>query len=99
MLERWGTIAGAYNNYICKKCELPQDVVPDYEEKTHEIEAELLSATIDGQQFSPAKVHSFLGKVAVLRRAYRYLPIKVVKEEDLQKYFEMYMEEKKKEGK
>ncbi|MEM2742295.1 MAG: hypothetical protein QXD95_09155, partial [Nitrososphaeria archaeon] len=64
--------------------------------KTHEIEAELLSATVDGQQFSPSKVHSFLGKVAVLRRAYRYLPIKVVKEEDLQKYFEMYMKEKEK---
>lgn len=95
LLNKWGTVPAACENYLCKTCELPVDVVPNYEEKSHEIEDELLSATIDGSQYNTQKVVSFLKKVATLRRLWRTAPIKVVTQEDLQKYFDEYMKQKK----
>lgn len=99
LLEKWGTTTHVEQNYICKKCELPIVAVPDYEEKTSPEEQELLMQTIDGKPFNVHAVITFLKKIAIYRRMWKYAKVLVVKDEDLNKYYEMYMKSKEEEEK
>jgi uncharacterized CHY-type Zn-finger protein len=94
LLERWGTIDHAVQNYICKKCELSV-TVPDYKEKPSQEEIELLSQTIDGRPFNPDAVISFIKKVGILRKLWNYSKVFVVDEKKLKEYHRMWTEQQK----
>jgi uncharacterized CHY-type Zn-finger protein len=92
LLEKWGTIDHAVQNYICKKCELSV-TVPDYKEKPSQEEIELLSQTIDGRPFNPDAVISFIKKVGILRKLWNYSKVFVVDEKKLKEHYRMWVEQ------
>jgi hypothetical protein len=98
LLEKWGTIDHAIQNYICKKCELSVHI-PDYKEKPSPEEVELLSQTIDGKPFNPDAVVAFVKKVGILRKLWNYSKVFVVDENKLKEHYKMWLEQRDKQDK
>jgi len=95
LLQRWGTVNNAIQNYVCKKCEY-QVGLPDYKEKLSPEEIELLNQTIDGKPFNPTAVAAFVRKISMVRKMWDYAKVLVVDEKTLKDHYKRWVEEQEK---
>jgi transposase-like protein len=95
LLQRWGTVNNAIQNYVCKKCEY-QIGLPDYKEKPSSEEVDLLSQTIDGKPFNPLAVAAFVRKIGIVRRMWNYAKVLVVDEKTLKDHYKKWLAEQEK---
>jgi hypothetical protein len=99
LLERWGTATNIIDNYICKGCELPYPTVKKvnymFQEHSSPEEDIALRQTIDGKHFNVTAVKNFFKKMAIWKRLYskHTKPVRVVSQEDLQKFEAMHNKE------
>jgi len=95
LLQRWGTVNNAIQNYVCKKCEY-QVGPPDYKEKSSLEEIDLLSQTIDGKPFNPLAVAAFVKKMGIIRKMWDYAKVLVVDEKTLKDHYKKWLDEQEK---
>lgn len=102
LLVKWGSPQNVVENYLCKSCSTILPLSPTvsqdniFREHCSPEEEIIFQQTVDNQPFNKTAVKNLLNKISLYRQLFSQNKVKVVSQEELKRFNQLYNEQQEK---